>query len=64
MSASFSITVPDHIHEIVQLIAKEKGLSQSAACVFLMEKGVYTAIEEFNKIEYAKSLIARRDSQG
>ena len=63
MSAQFSITVPDHIHEIVQLLAKEKGLSQSAACVFLMEKGIYTAIEEFNKIEYAKSLIKRREEK-
>lgn len=63
MSANFSITVPDHIHDIVLLIAKEKGLSQSAACVFLMEKGIYTAIEEFNKIEYAKSLIKRRDGE-
>jgi len=63
MSANFSITVPDHIHEIVMLMAKEKGLSQSSACVFLMEKGIASALEETNKLEVVKKLIAAREEK-
>ena len=63
MSASFSITVPDHVHEVVMLMAKEKGLSQSSACVFLMEKGISSALEETNKLEVVKNLIAAREQK-
>ena len=63
MSANFSITVPDHVYEVVMLIAKEKGLSQSSACVFLMEKGISPAVEETNKLEVVKKLIAAREKR-
>ena len=63
MSANFSITVPDHIYEIVMLMSKQKGLSQSSACVFLMEKGISLAIEETNKLEVVKKLIAAREQE-
>ena len=63
MSANFSITVPDHIYEIVILMSKQKRLSQSSACVFLMEKGISLALEETNKLEVVKKLITAREQQ-
>ena len=45
------------------LMSKQKGLSQSSACVFLMEKGISLALEETNKLEVVKKLIAAREQQ-
>ena len=63
MSVQFSITLPDDVAEIIQMIVKEKGRSQSAIVLYLIEKGLPGALEELNKLEITRKLIAAREKR-
>ncbi|NET29991.1 ribbon-helix-helix protein, CopG family [Okeania sp. SIO1I7] len=63
MSIQFSITLPDDVADIIQMLVKEKGRSQSAIVLYLIEKGIPSALEETNKLEITKKLIAAREEK-
>lgn len=63
MSIQTSITIPDDLAEIIEMLEAEKGRSKSAIIIYLIEKGVPPAMEEINKIGIARSIIEERKTK-
>lgn len=63
MAAQYSITVPDPLQEMVDLISEEKQISKSATVVYLMEKGLPLVVDELSKSETYKELVERRKTK-
>lgn len=62
MSVQFSIAVPDDLNEIIEMLVTKKSRTKSAICIYLMEKGLSTAIRELNDIEVAKIFMKDEDN--
>ena len=60
MASQYSISVPDPLQELIDLIAEEKQMSKSSTVVYLIEKGMPSVIEELNKFEVYKEMVAKR----
>lgn len=60
--AQITVTIPDDIAEVVSAIVAETGRSQSSLCASYIEDGVYKHVEQLNKVEAWKSMIAKRRS--
>lgn len=59
-----SVAVPDDLMDAIELISSETGRSLSASFVLVAEKGLPVLIEEMNKMEVYKNLIAERKAKG
>lgn len=62
MSVQFSITVPDDLNEIIEMLVTKKSRTKSAICIYLMEKGLSPATRELNDIEVAKIFMKDEDN--
>ncbi len=58
-----TIVVPDDIGELIGLIAKETGRSQSGLCADWVKDGAYKEIENLNKVEVYKNLLSKRKAK-
>ncbi|MGD1805830.1 hypothetical protein ACP6PL_10380 [Dapis sp. BLCC M126] len=63
MSIQTSITIPDDLAAIIEMLEIEKGRSKSQIIIYLIEKGIVPAMEEINKIETVKSLIEKKTKE-
>lgn len=59
MTAQYSITVPDPLQEIVDLIAEQKQLSKSATIIYLIDRGLPVVIDELRKVKYYKGIVVQ-----
>ncbi len=62
--AQVTVSIPDDLAEIISLIVKETGRSQSGLCADWIKDGVYKEVENLNKVEVYKSLLKKRQKQG
>ena len=60
--ASFTITVPDDIQELIDLVADHTGSSRSNLCTDWVKDGLYKEIESLKSIEGFKVLLQKKKS--